>query len=168
MIVLVLLLVAILGPWIYTLDGVPPPEWCQAPLFLLGNGRCAGLVAGVTIIFFIIAAFLSINVGLVTGETVLPERGRELLGIYLFMMLIFLIMLPFISTVLQTWRRDPKRFRIFHLMAWGLAVVLSCLMVAYDPELRSGRFWGIWLYIGVAVSALMLEVFALVWGRNPK
>jgi hypothetical protein len=34
--------------------------------------------------------------------------------------------------------------------------------------LRSGRLWGIWLYIGVAISALTLEVFAIVSGKNPK
>jgi len=166
--VLVLLLAAIMGPWYYTLDGVPPPEWCHAPLFLLGNGRCAGLVSGATFIFFMTAVSLSINVGLVTGATTLTDRTREFIGIYLFMMLLFLLILPFFTTLLLTWRRDSKRLQIFHLTLWGLAAVLSWLLVASEPVLRSGRFWGIWLYIVVAVSALTLEVFALVSGRNPK
>ena len=165
---LVLLLVAIMGPWTYTLDGVPPPEWCHAPLFLLGNGHCAGLVSGATIITFWNGAFFNINVGLVTGVTAFPERAREFLGINLFMMLLFLLILPFFTTLLLTWRRDSKRLRIFHLTAWGLAAILSWLLVASQPILRSGRFWGIWLYIGVTASALTLEVFALVSGRNPK
>jgi len=29
--VLMLLLVAIMGPWTYSSDGVPPAEWCRAP-----------------------------------------------------------------------------------------------------------------------------------------
>ena len=80
MIALVLLAVAILGPWYFTFDGVPPPEWCVAPAFLLENGRCAGLVTGALIIAFIVGAFIYLNVGLVTGATVLPERAREFLA----------------------------------------------------------------------------------------
>ncbi len=91
-----------------------------------------------------------------------------ILFVYLFVILLFIILLPFFSTVLLTWRRDPRRMQIFHLIAWGLAAVLSLLLVASQPILHSIRFWGVWLYIGVAVSALALEVIALGSGRNPR
>ena len=51
--VLVLLLLAIGGPWFFTLDGVPPPEWCRDPFFLLSNGRCAGSVSAAEILAFV-------------------------------------------------------------------------------------------------------------------
>ena len=119
-------------------------------------------------IAFIAGAFIYLNVGLVTGATVLPERAREFLATYLFMILLVLFILPFFTTLLRAWRSDSKRFRIFHLTTWVLAGVLALLIVTSEPVLHSGRFWGIWLYIGVAVSALTLEVFALVSGMNPK
>ena len=37
-------------------------------------------------------AFFSMSVGLATGETVLPDRARELLATFLFVM--FLLVLP--------------------------------------------------------------------------
>jgi len=44
--VLMLLLVAMMGPWTYTADGVPLAEWCRDPNILLENGRCVRLMSG--------------------------------------------------------------------------------------------------------------------------
>jgi hypothetical protein len=88
--VLVLFLVAIMSPWTYTSDGVPPPEWCRDPFILLENDRCVGLVSGAEVLTFMAGAFLSMSVGLVTGATVLPDRACEFLGVFLFMLLLFL------------------------------------------------------------------------------
>ncbi len=165
--VLMLLLVAMMGPWTYTADGVPPAEWCRDPNILLENGRCVRLVSGATVLTFMAGAFLSMSAGLVTGATVLADRAREFLGVFLFMMLLFLLVLPFFTTLLLVRGRDSRRLRVFHLMAWGLAAVLSLLPLVSESGLRSGRFWGIWLYIGLAASTLTLEVLALVAGRRP-
>jgi len=43
--VLVLLLLATIGPWTYTADGAPPAEWCRAPNILLENDRCVRLMS---------------------------------------------------------------------------------------------------------------------------
>lgn len=117
---------------------------------------------------FVIAAFIQMNAGLVTGANALPGRVREFLVIDLFMMLLPLLLLPFFTTALLTRGRDSRRMRIFHLTAWLLAAGLGWLLVAVVPVMRSGRFWGLWLYIGVAVSALTLEVLGLVSGRKPR
>jgi hypothetical protein len=42
---LLLWIVAILGPWTYTLDGVPPPEWCDERYVLIAEDRCADLIS---------------------------------------------------------------------------------------------------------------------------
>jgi len=47
--VLVLLLVAMAGPWTYTADGAPPAEWRRAPNILLENGRCVRLMSAAPI-----------------------------------------------------------------------------------------------------------------------
>ncbi len=166
---LMLLLVAIMGPWTYTSDGVPPAEWCRAPLILLENDRCVRLVSGATVLTFMAGAFLSMSVGLVTGATVLPDRAREFIGVFLFVMLLFLLVLPFFSTLLLIWGRDSRRLRVFHLMAWGLAAVLGLLLalLAVSGSGLYSELWGIWLYSGLAASTLTLEVLALVAGRRP-
>jgi hypothetical protein len=162
-----LFLVAIMGPWTYTSDGVPPPEWCRDPFILLENDRCVGLVSGAEVLTFMAGAFLSMSVGLVTGATVLPDRAREFLGVFLFMLLLFLLLLPFFTTLLLIWGRASRRLRVFHLMVWELAAVLSLLLVVSQSALRPARLWGIWLYIGLAASALILEALALMAGRRP-
>ena len=169
--VLMLLLVAIMGPWTYTADGVPPAGmWCRAPNILLENGRCVRLVSGATVLTFMTGAFFSMSVGLVTGATVLPDRAGEFLRVSLFMMLLLLV-LPFFSTLLLIRGGDSRRLQVFHVMAWGLAAVSSLLSVVFevmfDSVLRSGQLWGIWLYIGLAASMLALEMFALAAGSRP-
>jgi hypothetical protein len=164
---LMLLLAAIMGPWTYTSDGAPPAAWCHDPFILLENDRCVGLVSGATVLTFMSSAFLSMSVGLVSGATVFADRAGEFLGVFLFMMLLFLLMLPFFSTLFLIRDGDSRRLRVFHVMAWGLAAVLSLLPVVFDSVLRSGQFWGIWLYIGLAASVLTLEMFSLATGSRP-
>ena len=168
--VLALLLAAIMSPWTYTSDGVPPAAWCRDPNILLENGRCVRLVSGATVLTFMTSAFLSMSVGLVTGATVLPDRAREFFGVFLFTVGIFLLVLPFFSTLLLIRGRDSRCLRVFHLMAWGLAVlsILPLLIMFMSASVMPpGQIWGIWLYFGLAASALILEGLALVVGRRP-
>ncbi len=165
--VLMLLLVAMMGPWTYTSDGVGPAAWCRDPNILLENGRCVKLVSGARILTFMAGAFLSMSVGLVTGATVLPDRAREFLGVFLFTVGIFLLILPFFTTLLLIRGGDSRRRRVFHVMAWGLAAVLGLLLalLAVSGSGLYSELWGIWLYTGLTVSALILEGLALATGR---
>jgi hypothetical protein len=174
--VLMLLLVAIVGPWTYTSDGVgpstyssggvPPAAWCRDPNVLLENGRCVRLVSGATVFTFMASAFLSMSVGLVTGEIVFADRAGELLGVFLFTILLFLLVLPFFSTLFLIRGGGSRRLRVFHLVAWGLAAVLSLLPAMSASVLPPVRLWGIWLYFGLAASALILELLALAAGSR--
>ena len=141
---------------------MPPAEWCRAPNILLENGRCVKSVSGATILTFMVGALLSMSVGLVTGTTVFPDRAREFLSV----VGIILLVLPFVTTLLLIRGKDSRRLRVFHLVAWGLAAVLSLLLAVAGSGLYS-ELWGIWLYIGLAAGALILEVLALVVGRRP-
>jgi hypothetical protein len=153
--ILLLLLVAIFGPWVYTSDGVPPAEWCRAPNILLESDRCVRLESGATILTFMIGALPSVGPALVSGEIASGEIVRELLFILLF----FLLLLPFFSTLLVLWPRDHQRLSLFNLIAWGLAIVPALLLATTG---RSGlpiyTFWGVWLYIALATMALILEL----------
>lgn len=162
--VLVLLLVAVAGPWTYTSDGVgvAPAEWCRDPNILLENGRCVKLVFGAEVLIFMIGAFISLNMQLVQGILVLADRGREFLGVFLFTVLLLLLVQPFFSTLLLIFGKDRPSRRTYHVVAWGLAAVISGLLLL--ASFRSGLstdLWGIWLYVGLAASVLAVELLAI-------
>jgi hypothetical protein len=43
------------------------------------------------------------------------------------------------------------------LAAWSVAGFLSLLLPIFDANLRSGRFWGIYLYFGLALGMVVIE-----------
>ena len=158
--VLVLLLVAVVGPWTYTEDGMPPAEWCRAPNILLGNGRCVRLVSGIEVLTFMSGAFLSLNAQLVMGTLVLAERAREFFGVYLFMVLLCLLVQPFISTLLALGRDRPLG-GMYQVITWALASVITGLLwVASCFSGLGPKLWGLWLNTGLSVSVLAVELWA--------
>jgi hypothetical protein len=105
-------------------------------------------------------------VGVATGAMVLTDLGRELPLSLLF----FLPLLPVFSTLLLILSGDGKRRMVFHLVVWSLAVVVIFLfflsLSLSMSELPPLRLWGLWLYFGLALSVLILEVVALVIKRR--
>ena len=152
--ILFLLLVAIAGPWTYSADGVPPAEWCQAPNILLTSDRCVKLESGATILTIMVSVLLGIGPALVSGMIGIGEFFRELL----FVLLLFLLVLPFFSTLVLLWGRDRRRLYLFHRIAWGLAFAVGLLVAITGWSGLSTHLWGIWLYIALAASALILEL----------
>ena len=49
----------------------------------------------------------------------------------------------------------------------GLAAGASVLIAMLQPAAASGRFWGLWLYLGLMAGMLILEGSALAAGRKP-
>jgi hypothetical protein len=107
--------------------------------------------------------FVYASAGLVTGAMGFIEWAR----LFLVSLFLFLLVLPFFSTLLSILRRDRRRRQVFNVVAWGLAAGIGLLIgLSRYPKLY-WALWGIWLYIGLAASALILEVLALVAGRRP-
>ena len=95
--------------------------------------------------------------GLLTGEFVLSEGIREFLIVWL----LLFPLLPFISTLLLILRGNTQRRQVFAIVSWILALVGALYIgLANYPSLFLA-LWGIWLYIAVAVSALILEIIVL-------
>ena len=152
----VLLAVSFIGPWLYSSDGVPPAEWCRDPLVLLQSGRCVRLVSGGFVLLFTAATLPSIAVQIAEGAELAAGRGREFLAAFLLTALAWVIVQPFASTLLAMLRRS-RRARVYNLVAWGLAVLAVLPIAASAPSELLPRFWGLWLYAGVAVAGLALE-----------
>ena len=160
--VLMLLAVAVIGPWTYTADGVPPPEWCDEPNILLESGRCVRLVSGTSILTFMTNVFPEMSADLVTGETTFAGRGREFFFSFLLTLGAILVVLPFFSTLLLILGRAHRRLRVFQVAAWGVAELLALLLAVLGLAKLHFALWGIWLYVAMAGVALTLELLTLV------
>lgn len=77
------------------------------------------------------------------------------------------LFLPFFSTLLLILSGNRRRQQILHLVVWGLATVSSLWWLLLSPaEWPLSRLWGLWLYIGLAPSMLILEVVLAVRRRS--
>ena len=159
-VLLVALAVAIIGPWNYSVDGVPPPEYCAAPNILLENGRCARLTSGFEILAVLFLWLPADFVWQITrGQYVFPPL-REFGFRLLLMLIAFSFLLPLISATLHFWRGESRRLRILYQGSLGLAAALCLLYLSLNQEVRSGLYWGIWVYLGASVCALVIQGIA--------
>lgn len=163
MALLVLLVVAINGPWSFTSDGVPPPEYCDAPLVLVSSQRCARVLPGSEVMLYLWMIIGSIPTWFIPGEIGLRDIGINLLvGSVL-----SLFLLPFLSTVMVVslpWSRGARRF---DLIAWLLAAT-AALLIALTGTAQfapRGLFWGIWLFFFTAALGVLLNA-AVSWGKT--
>ena len=159
---LVCFALAMLGPWAYDRIVVPSEYTCSAPVVRLENDYCGLPLAGVTILRFMAVVTINIAVELVMGTTNLTTRGGELLvGLSALVLL-----LPLVSILLLIWRGDSRRLRILHDLAWALAGGGCLLIFVSGMVLPPGQLWGIWLYIGLAAIALVLDGMMWVVGKK--
>jgi hypothetical protein len=160
--ILVLLLVAIMGPWTFDRTHVPAEYPC-APHVRLEGDFCGTPLSGIWVFSWMVGGLINLGVRLATGATAFTDGARELL----FSLLLLLLVAPFFSTLPLILGGDRRRWRMFHVVAWGLAVGIGLLLGLSGSSRLFWVLWGIWLYIGLAGSALILEVLVLVAGRRP-
>ena len=150
-------LVALMGPWIFDLTTVPSEYTCSAPHVRLDNDFCGLPLPGTWLLQFLPIWFISVSGRLVAGDGNAVQQAREsLTGL-----IPLLLVLPFFSTLLLILRGDRRRRQVFNVVAWGLAAGIGLLIgVSRYPRLY-WALWGVWLYIALAASALILEVLTL-------
>ena len=162
---LLLLAAAIFGPWGYTSDGVPPPEWCSEPNFLQESRgeppfRCVRFLPGTELFLVWRTVLAYLPMLLFSGQYTILEIGRELI-FFLFGLILFI--LPFASTLIVLASGEKRAARIFSIVSWILALtllVLIALTTVFEQMPGAAQLWGVWLYAVVAVCALLLEWFA--------
>ena len=147
---------AIMGPWLFDHLWVPPEYMCSAPYIRLDNNFCGTPLPGIWFFRWVAGAFVNASAGLVTGAMVFIDWVRE----FLFTLLLILLVLPFFSTMLVTLHGGRRR-QVFNVAAWGLAAGIGLVLGMSSYPKLFWALWGIWLYIGLAASALILEVLVL-------
>ena len=132
---LVLLLVAMMGPWF--IDSHPSTEEsCSPPLVWQGNGYCACFVS-------YIEAF----------------RMAFWPGHHMLWLVCLPPALPFLSTTLLILSRERRWLWVGHLIAWGLVAIYSLfLFVAYWYRHPALILWGAGLSGVMAVAILIGEI----------
>jgi len=160
---LIFLVAAVLGPWVYDLINVPAEYACSPPVVRLEGDFCGVPVSGAYMLFGLGSESVNIVSGLVTGRLVLAETSRQLL----ILLLGYLLLLPAVSILLMILKGNRRWLQIFHITVLCLAGGLMLWAFSAESGLRMIQLWGPWLYTGVVLSELILEVLVFARRRVP-
>ena len=153
---LVMLVVAMFGPWSFDRVSVPLPTTCSFPSIRLDDVLCSSPVPMAWLLAEIPSQLTYLMNGLIAGVPPISVAS-ELLYILLSVFLI----LPFLSTpVLIIWEKR-QRWVAFHRMALGLAVGTSLLIGIIGLFIGNWALWGAWLYTFLTAGLLMAEILGM-------
>jgi len=159
---LVVMLVAFLGYWTFDSIFIPSGFSCSAPNIRLDDDFCGTPLPGTWWLYWMVIGFVYASAELVTGAIGFSEWA-EVFRVSLFL---FPLVLPFFSTLLLILRGDRWRRQIFNLVAWSLAASIALWMGMSNYPSWFRVLWGSWLYIGLAASALILEILTMALGKG--
>lgn len=149
-----LLVVAFVGPWVFDRVNVPAEFECSEPAIRLEGDFCGHPMNGFQFIRWLGGGYKSIIESVLSGDFSFPVQGHEL---WIGVLLLFPI-LPVVSTLLL--RGDRPRMQVFSIIAWGLALYVG-LFLALNHHPALWKAWGLWLFILLAIAALILEILFL-------
>lgn len=175
--ILVFFIISMLGIWSFELIPfrIPVSSPCNTYNSLVGksflseehfirlnDNNCVITISGVEIIFLLTPQlFFGMFIELTEGDFA-AEQVLQLI----FMIGVLLIILPFFSNMLLFRNRYSRRLQIINVIAW----VLACLLAISFFFLDANRdeiikyfylLWGLWLYILLALSAIIFEILVL-------
>jgi len=167
--VLILLLVAFVGPWAFDRINVPAKYDCS-PYIRLEGDFCGSPLSGIRMLVWmftwIIDGVINIVTGFFANKIALAPIGFEFLISLLNGLLIFLLILPIINTIRLFTRGVHPRRQLFTIISWVLAIGASLFWGLSNYPKVYWAAWGIWLYMGLAVSALILEMLLILSNRK--
>jgi hypothetical protein len=162
-----LLIIALTGPWSFDLINVPAEYPCSLPNYRLEGDFCGipfSLLWGIPVFF---RSFFRIVSGLLAGTTIPPDLSWGLL----FSVSSLVLFLPFLTT----WSlisRGSHQSR-FAVVSWGLVIGVAYHFFGNSflarPHPGLDNIWlyrGVWLYIAVAIIALVLELIMFKTGSK--
>ncbi len=161
---LLLLVASFFDPWTFDADGVPPPEFCESPYVLLTPERCVRLVPGYQMVFTGFGFLVELFMGGMTTRLTLNEA---LNGIFLILILL-VPLLPLVAILWQVLHGDQelsRRGRAFYYASLILGFIAALLpsVVLWPP--RATLFWGMWLYLILNDTALLLDILTRAANR---
>jgi len=146
-------LLSIAGPWFYDEIMVPAQYECSAPFIRLEGDFCGLPQSGFHLIIFPLGALLQIFLSGSGGSALSAVGFRDLAVMAAFIALL----LPAITTILRAVRGSSQMASLLTIAAWSIAVPIALFIALSSPRGFRPSLWGVWLYIGLAIVALIFE-----------
>jgi hypothetical protein len=159
---LVLLLITLIGPWTFDLIWIPSDHFCDPPYLQLNEDYCGIPLSGIWQFRWGLDIYIESGAGLVTGKLEFGDWVRE----FLFSLLLLSPSLPLINTLLLILRGDHSFRRALTFIAWISAVAFGLFWGLNNFPRMFWLVWGVWLYTGVAICALILEIRLIFSNHN--
>lgn len=153
-IILILLLVAILGPWTYSPIQTPAGHDCDGSRIRLQEDLCG---TPLSLRFIASRAVAGATPNILSGHAALP-------GLIPMPYNFLLYFLPFATTLLLFWRNDGAPLRALNAVGLGLVLLQGIVLFSRTPLRLHALPWGLLLYLVVACSALLVELRAFAKG----
>lgn len=155
------LVIAIVGPWAFERINVPAKYPCAAPYVRLQGDFCGLPVSGIGILSAVIPESIRSSLELVSGAMDVADFARKAVV----MLGAAFLLLPLISTLLLLFNEGGAGRLLFDWVAWVLAAAVSLgWLFLWEKGVLPGQLWGAWLYVGLAVTMLMMK--AVFSGRR--
>lgn len=160
-ILLLLMIVAFLGPWMYDVINVPAKYPCDDPFIRLEGDFCGLPLSGIRFIAFFAGGLFTMITGIITGDVDLTPSGLEYLGSVYFTILVILLVLPAVTMVRFLVYGDRKRLQLFHVVVCGLNLRLTLLIGISSHLQQFNKLWGVWLFNVFTITSMILEILIL-------
>jgi hypothetical protein len=155
---LILLVIAMLGPWAYDLINVPAQYSCDGPYVRLEGDFC-GLP--ISLLMGLGALFGSL-LGILSGDIAI---GQDPFTLTLpLMLLVFII--PMFTNLYLLRHNEQARWQVFNVTAWGLAAIAAGVYLGLSGLRPHAPPWGVLLYFVVAFGVLALELLSHLLSRR--
>lgn len=148
--VLAIAAVAFVGPWAYEALSVPAEYACPPHNFRLEGDYCGSPVLGLFVLLWIISGLSEL-----VRALAMVELGR-VLRISSVLLALALALLPLLTTLIVIVGRGGRSK--LQVAAWGLAATAIPFFALVGLSRFHPALWGVWLYFGLAVIALVLEM----------
>jgi hypothetical protein len=150
---LIVFIAALAGPWILERLHVPAQYACTPPTVRLEGDYCGSPMSGFQFLVWFAGGFFYILFE--SSRGVFPGHPRELMS-----GLSLLLLLPIFTTLLLM-GKESRRLLTINLLAWILAFLITLTVFISQINDPVARLWGLWLYIILAISAIICEITLL-------
>ncbi|MBN1667497.1 MAG: hypothetical protein JW862_10430 [Anaerolineales bacterium] len=160
-IILVLMLVAISGPWVIERLNVPAPYACSQG-FRVNENFCGIPFSGIYFLFTMLVGLFHSTLQLLAGSS-------DGLALVYSLWVVWVVLSSLLSLVVVIARqtKSGKGAIFVHLGLFVVAIVLGWVGAVGSEIPFQWQLWGIWLYLFLLLSEVILESLFLFSGTQP-